>query len=201
MPLLYLSPEDRRWARRRLKTTARIGMIFAVLGLVMRLSAGSLPTPGNVVRGSFATQHTPNMDVRKASEMVATENGQRFERSVASDTTNHRSFRQPTLGPPSPTLHAVASSIPPMGWRKTSHGWEHTSSWPGFGPTINDLIATQKLSEPQWFRASLAMVTSVPPITIALIQLVAIAAIAGVARLNQSPVRQWRPRSHAREPS
>lgn len=189
MTLLYLSPEDRCWAKRRLKTTVHLGLICAVLGFAMRLSAGPSTMPSDVARGTFRFHEASTEDVWSDTGLLAiAKEHQLVATSAFGGPIGGTDDQLPAK--PRSKLEVDARSIPPAGWRKTSRGWEHTSSWPGLGPTINDLIATQESSEPQWVRTSLAKVKSVPPITVALIQLLAIAAIAGIARLHQNMIRQ-----------
>ncbi|TWT81820.1 hypothetical protein CA13_32730 [Planctomycetes bacterium CA13] len=77
--------------------------------------------------------------------------------------------------------------IPPTGWRRTNHGWEHTSTWPsdivaGEKKSISELIAIQEAREPMWLQVTLGKVRGVPPLMIALIQITAIAVLISIGR-------------------
>jgi len=69
-------------------------------------------------------------------------------------------------------------SVAPLGWRRTSNGWEQASRWrlPQSQP-LGELILMQKEREPLWVRACLEWLRELPPLTFALFQLSAIATI------------------------
>ncbi|TWU42824.1 hypothetical protein [Novipirellula artificiosorum] len=78
-------------------------------------------------------------------------------------------------------------SIPPMGWRRTNRGWEHTSTWPRetqfrTDRSISELIALQESREPKWLQFTLEKVSQIPPLMIAVLQITAIAALIHLSR-------------------
>ncbi len=75
--------------------------------------------------------------------------------------------------------------VAPQGWRRTSAGWEHVSTWTSLRKSINQLIATQQNREPAWIRFTFAKIRSVPPLMVALLQVTAITVIVNVARSRQ----------------
>ena len=82
------------------------------------------------------------------------------------------------------TLTAVTEvgSIPPQGWRRTANGWEHTSHWRSRSSRpLAELILIQRDREPAWAQKGLHVLRELPPLTYAMFQLTAIAAIVWVA--------------------
>ncbi len=88
--------------------------------------------------------------------------------------------------PPETELVLLESRRPnpvaPQGWRKTKDGWEHVSTWPQPGKSINQWIDTQHDQEPPWLRHTFARLRTISPLMIALMQITAIALIVNVSR-------------------
>jgi hypothetical protein len=84
--------------------------------------------------------------------------------------------RSPTAVAPYP------KAVAPNGWRRTSHGWEHASSWPLQPRQLGEIIRQQEDREPAWIQLALANLRDVPPLAFALIQIGAIVAILQVEK-------------------
>lgn len=81
--------------------------------------------------------------------------------------------------------HALeAAEVPQFGWRRTSRGWEEVETWPVTNSpprrSIDDWIAVQVAAEPAWLQTTFATIRRIPPLTFALLQVVAIGVIAGL---------------------
>ena len=68
------------------------------------------------------------------------------------------------------------TSVRPNGWRKTSKGWEHTSSWE-VKPSLAEVLIQERARESHWISFFLQGVRSIPPLAYASLQIAAIAAI------------------------
>ena len=79
------------------------------------------------------------------------------------------------------------NAVPPVGWRRTRDGWQHTAQWPIANvsqatPSIATLIASQESQEPHWLQNAMKRIRDIPPLMIALLQIAAIAAILHISR-------------------
>lgn len=74
-------------------------------------------------------------------------------------------------------------SVPPQGWRRTNRGWEHVNSWKSPTISMDSLMQTQAAREPVLARDLLTKVSKLSPVTFAVCQVVAILAIAWLAKL------------------
>lgn len=72
--------------------------------------------------------------------------------------------------------------VPPLGWRRTTHGWEHFGTDYRSTDSIETLIERQAAQEPAIARTVLAQVSRWSPLTFASVQVVAILAIAVIER-------------------
>jgi hypothetical protein len=81
------------------------------------------------------------------------------------------------------TVAGAASAVVPDGWRRTRHGWEHTSTWTNLfaNASINELIEIQRRREPAWVRYGFAKLRAIPPLMVAVLQIAAIAVIVSIA--------------------
>ena len=160
MKILHVHTDDRAWMWRRLRSSSRGMAVLFVLSSLLH-QGPSLPDSA----GSETTATAP---------------------SVAADSA------------PSETQIAVASGtdrrlnpVAPVGWRRTNRGWEHVSTWSTAGTTvlstgssasINQLILSQRASESWWIRTTLAHLRQIPPLMFSVMQIAAIAVIAGIAK-------------------
>lgn len=81
---------------------------------------------------------------------------------------------------------ATAASIP-QGFRRTAHGWEDASTWGVVRDEpemVEHWLQVQRQREPEWMRTLLSRIRSTSPLTVALIQIAAIACIFRVSRVN-----------------
>jgi hypothetical protein len=92
-----------------------------------------------------------------------------------------RSQFRPLETSPGPPVDDHPTAVAPEGWRRTSDGWEHVSSWPSI-KSINQLIAEQHELEPEWARVTFSKLRRISPLMVALLQITAIAAIVNVAK-------------------
>jgi hypothetical protein len=77
-------------------------------------------------------------------------------------------------------------SVPPQGWRRTANGWEHVSGWQQLASRpLGELVLNQRRREPVWIQTALRTLRQLPPLTFALLQLTAIAAIVWVAEARK----------------
>ena len=77
----------------------------------------------------------------------------------------------------------------PNGWRRTKHGWEHTSAWlvnqnGRENVTYSTLLAAEEASTPTMIRPMLKRLATTSPVLIALAQICVIAIICQVARIG-----------------
>jgi hypothetical protein len=70
-----------------------------------------------------------------------------------------------------------ASPLDPDGWRRTTNGWEHISTWPPPPRPLAEWIHSQQTREPIWVQRTLAELRQTPPLVFALIQITAIVAV------------------------
>ncbi len=160
---IALSPADRRWMKVRLLRTCKLSLLFLVL--------------------SVAADFNPHASLSSAAgsnQSVATSDSRRSEIPELSNRTLNAKSQDDNW-------FLERRSVPPSGWRKTNRGWERVSTWAGYGPPINELIHTQKASEPAWAQVVFARLTNVSPITIALIQIFLITAICAAANSKLNP--------------
>lgn len=89
----------------------------------------------------------------------------------------------PTQGPYAARPQAVAEDVVqidahvPVGWRRTTDGWEHTSNWLSPDKSIDTWIEEQKSREPAWIQRCLAMIRNTPPLVFAILQVSMITAV------------------------
>ena len=170
---LSLSIEDRRWMRRRLQTSACLMMAMACFSAILRW-------PGSTASVQATSADVPS---EKITADQASDGGDHRVQGAADPVTEHvdngmlKSEDRPVfrlIG------HRQTNPVIPDGWRKTKDGWQHTSSWPHLKGslseivTINQLIAQQQASEPPWTRQIMLWLASVPPLAIAVAQILAI---------------------------
>lgn len=107
--------------------------------------------------------------------------------SVATTLIRKTSNPDESVVPDRPTDEALISSgpraVPPVGWRRTSNGWENVAEWPsaynqtGGIPTqvsLSDQILLQEKREPAVLRSSMDKLRSTHPAIIASIQIVSV---------------------------
>jgi hypothetical protein len=102
-------------------------------------------------------------------------------RVSASDGDLHRGDSRFAATEPGPPAQGQPNSVAPQGWRRTSDGWEHVSTWPSI-KSINQLIAEQHDLEPEWIRVVFGKLRRISPLMVALLQITAIATIVNVAK-------------------
>ncbi|QDT03440.1 hypothetical protein K227x_18230 [Rubripirellula lacrimiformis] len=78
----------------------------------------------------------------------------------------------------------------PEGWRRTSNGWEHTSTWAPVARTLGEWIAEQQTREPQWVQRLLAELRQTPPLIFALCQITAIVAVVVLTENETAPTTE-----------
>ena len=82
-----------------------------------------------------------------------------------------------------PKPRVEVQRVIPEGWRRTVHGWEHTSNWLRPIPAdLNELIEKQREQEPIWMQASIQSIRQISPVRMAGIQLALIALIFSLNR-------------------
>ncbi len=90
-----------------------------------------------------------------------------------------------------PGIESGLNPVPPVGWRRTTRGWEHINTWAetASGIRTNDsiqsLLDRQAAEEPAVARSVLARVSGWSPLTFASLQVLAILAITGITRLQR----------------
>ncbi len=92
-------------------------------------------------------------------------------------TTGQSHTDQWHTGHTTPMVIASSDAHLPEGWRRTTTGWQHTSNWLSSGKSINTLIQEQRSREPQWIQRSLQVIRHTSPLTIAMLQLIAITTV------------------------
>ena len=98
----------------------------------------------------------------------------------------------PLPGPPpqamEPSSALASNAVIPQGWRLTPYGWEDASAWaqPIVQPDINALIDQQRSLQPAWIRFSFERISGVPPLMIALLQIIAVAIIINLSNRSKS---------------
>ncbi|MFK8114110.1 MAG: hypothetical protein AB8B91_18050 [Rubripirellula sp.] len=92
------------------------------------------------------------------------------------------------VGSDSSLLHKP-TAVAPEGWRRTSSGWQHVSTWRKSSPPIA-VVDQQESIEPTWIDQTLQRIQGVPPLMFALIQITAIAAIVNIAGKEQDEHEQ-----------
>lgn len=76
-----------------------------------------------------------------------------------------------------------AVSVSPEGWRRTSRGWEHVSTWPSIETrSLGEIIKGQLKTEPAWIQFTLEKLRNVPPLMFAVLQITLLAVIVNVLR-------------------
>jgi len=88
------------------------------------------------------------------------------------------------------TPRRTGRAVLPVGWRRTSKGWEHVSTW---GPkpvnelTLSQRIIAQRESEPAWLQTGLAKIRRTPPGCFAMAQLLAVGILFLIPRDHTCP--------------
>ncbi|WP_146576484.1 hypothetical protein [Neorhodopirellula pilleata] len=84
----------------------------------------------------------------------------------------------------------IGRAVLPVGWRRTSEGWEHVSTW-GWATqnelTLSQRIVAQRRAEPVWLQAALAKIRRTPPGCFALAQLLCVGILFLVCRDQTCP--------------
>ena len=76
-----------------------------------------------------------------------------------------------------------AVSVSPEGWRRTSQGWEHVSTWRSIETrSLGEIIDGQLKTEPAWVQFTLEKLRNVPPLMFAVLQITLIAVVVNVFR-------------------
>ena len=108
-------------------------------------------------------------------ESVGPSSAERSERASIS-----RTHQSPTVD--------IHQPVVPRGWRRTAHGWEDVSNWPG-RRSLGEIISLQRDREPAWIRFTLASLREVPPLLFALVQIIAIVLIMAAANRRPTAAR------------
>lgn len=164
MKLIQLHPDDVAWMRRRLLGTFH--------GLVALTLLSSLLHVSSSVPGQTSGAAPPTQD-RAAAPLTASDTESVTASAPRRDVEPNRGGqRQP-------------NPVPPVGWRRTSNGWEHVSDWPAAAPSLNELILSQRAEEPAWARALFRHLRSVSPLAFGLFQLTAVALITAACEVKR----------------
>jgi hypothetical protein len=168
---LELHPEDAQWLRRWL--CSNLVCCFAICGFLLLVG--------------FQSDRPGELQARTGVRLQAEE--QTLRQAVAfSDDLQDRAIGADLLQPNS-ELALLSGQHPnpvaPEGWRRTSEGWEHVSTWQPIARPLGEIVMEQKAREPIWIRAGLAKVRDVPPLAFALLQIAAISAIVGLSRTER----------------
>lgn len=160
MNLIHLHPDDLAWMRRRLRQSTKVLLAMTLLSSLLQYSSNvpaqtRPPATGADVAIDFETS------ARRSSAPS----------SVKAETSE---ADQRPLNP-----------VPPVGWRRTSQGWEHVSHWPTAPRSLNELIIDQRAEEPAWVQACFRQLGSVSPLAFAMFQISAVALIVTAAEIKR----------------
>jgi len=165
MKLLYITPEDRHWMKRRsLRCLRRCGAILLMVALMRT---------GDAEPGSFPPVDSPGSGQRSAIDL---------------DPPSEWS-------PPGVEASPAPRAVPPTGWRRTSRGWEKVD-WARQYPellarkkTMREWMRDQAAAEAGWTGDVASFLRQIPPLGIAMSQILAIWLIARQATPHRVTAR------------
>ena len=154
MSLFYVTPDDRRWMRRRAGLCLRRCTVLLLIFVLMRT--------GMAVTGDEPYQYA---SVSESAQITDPTNGSPRHTTETGES-------------------ATGRSVPPMGWRRTNRGWEKVEwarQYPEVlakKKTLRQWMQHQADRESQWLAQVSAALCRIPPLGIAALQIFAIWLIA-----------------------
>jgi len=169
MTFIKIDKKDRRWLAGWLRGNLICFLVAASMLFALRVES-TIP----VVRVTQASIDRPGTKQISSKQISSKQTG-----------ANQTGAKQ-SSGMEDPVRIDRGISVAPQGWRRTSNGWELASRWrlPS-SLTLGELILIQRDREPVWIRSSLKWLRELPPLTFAMFQLTAIAAILCGAALRK----------------
>lgn len=150
------------WTVRRLRTTLGFALILMVIQSGSAVSRKDVAEPP---RSTTAKRSVQTTEIAEA--ILATTNAARTPSEVAR------------------SAQTAPRAVPPRGWRRTSNGWEHVSTWstiPARTVTLNDHIIAQRDAEPIWLRQAMRALRGIHPSYFALGQILAVGTLFVLSR-------------------
>ncbi|EMI58526.1 hypothetical protein RSSM_00053 [Rhodopirellula sallentina SM41] len=141
------------WTVRRLRTTLGFALILMVIQSGSAVSRKDVADPNG---STTESRQVETAEISKASHATA---------NAAQMTSDDMRSAQ-----------SAPRAVPPRGWRRTSNGWEHVSTWstlPTRTVTLNDHIIAQRDAEPIWLRNAARVLRGIHPSYFALGQILA----------------------------
>ncbi|EMI46336.1 hypothetical protein [Rhodopirellula sp. SWK7] len=184
------------WMLRRLRVTLGIGLVLLVVQAGSAVSKKGLPERSGIspVNGASSTIMASNF----AEPTFA---GASLNMNSDHNTLTRKPFASANSAP---SFGSQPRAVLPQGWRRTSSGWQHVSTWsaiPQKTVSLTERVIAQRDAEPVWLREAMETLRQIHPGCFALVQLMAVGVLFAFSRHRGDQTCQPKRRYFFREPT